>query len=460
MDANERAIIAQTQHIVDGGRSDSLRRALYALYVAALLLLTYGLTISHAFFSTQDPQWLRAQVLSWPALLVLGIITLLGAATAWRAGRVRGPALPPLPWIDLVVSGPVDRAITLRRSWLMAAGLAVTGAAMVGTVIGGGAWIAGVGDPAWLVAGAALSTTLGVLLLLGWLGGQVTGSAPGAVPPLWAPRRALRLLRLEDLRTQSARGTRMGGAVLLGDLRALRLETAPPVARGRHRRLRPGPAWAAVPRRDLLGALRQPGPVLVSAAVTALGAAALAWALLHPAVPRIVALAAGLALHLGFATAAEGLRLQGDNTGTPPLLGFSARGEAIGHLVLPLGVAGATAVVTAAMVAWTGGASGAYLIGIGGWVVLMVLLVAGTTTASAFRGNAPPGAFLPQTGPVTMLFWVSRQALVAAGAVGALTAWAARDGLGTALLVAALGALACLWWGLQRVDAVTLEHRD
>lgn len=460
MDANERAIVEQTQQLVDGGRSNSLRTVLYALYVAALLLLSYGLTISHAFFTTQDPQWLRAQVLSWPALLVLVVVALLGLVSAWRAGQVRGPALPPLPWIDLVVSGPLDRAITLRRSWLMSAVLLVTGSAMVGAVIGGGAWTAQVGDPLWLVIASAIATGLGLLLLLVWLAGQVAVGTTDRVPPAWAPRRALRLLRLEDLRTQSSRGSRMGGAVLLGDLRALRLETAPPVTRGRSRRLRPGPSWAAVPRRDLLGALRQPGSLVIATAVTVVAAAALAWALVHPAVPVFVALAAGLALHLGLSTAAEGLRLQGDNTGTPPLLGLSARGEAIGHLVLPLVVCGAAAKASAALVAWAGGASGAYVLGIVAWVGLMVLLVAGTVTASAFRGGAPVEAFLPQSGPVTMIVWVARQLLVATAAVGGLTAWAARDGFGTVLIAGVLATLACLRWGFSRVDAMTLEHRD
>ncbi|MDO5502955.1 MAG: hypothetical protein Q4G67_07265 [Actinomycetia bacterium] len=460
MDANERAIVDQTQQLVDGGRSASLRTILYALYVTALLLLSYGLTFSYAFFATQDPQWLRAQVLSWPALLALAVVALLGLATAWRAGQIRGPALPPLPWIDLIVSGPVDRAITLRRWWLMSAVLLVTGAVMVGAVIGGGAWTAQVGDPLWLIIGSVVATGLGLLLLLVWLAGQVAVGASGRVPPAWAPRRALRLLRLEDLRTQSSRGSRMGGAVLLGDLRALRLETAPPVTRGRSHRLKPGPSWAAIPRRDLLGALRQPGSLVIAAAVTVVAAATLSWSLLHPAVPVLFVLAAGLALHLGLSTAAEGLRLHGDNTGTPPLLGFSARGQAIGHLVLPLVVCATVAKASAALVAWAGGASGVSVLGIVAWVGLMVLLVAGTVTASAFRGGAPVDAFLPQTGPIMMVVWVARQLLVATAAVGGLTAWAARDGFGAVLVAGVLATLASLWWGLSRVAAMTIEHRD
>ena len=457
--ANERAITGQVESIVDGGRANTLRTVLYALYVAALLLLTYGVTLSHAFFSTQDPPWLREQVVSWRGLMVLVLLVAVGVIVAARAGRVRGPVVPPVPWIDLVLPGPLDRALTLRRWWLIASVLVVTGAAMVGAVVGGGAWFAQVGEPLWLLTGAVLATGIGIVLLLVWFGGQVLVSSPGRVPPVWSPRRALRLLRREELRTQSARSTRMGGAVLLGDLRALRLETVPPVTRGRSRRLRPGPAWAAVPRRDLLGTIRQPGSVLVAISLTVVAAAALAWALVHPAVPVIVPAAAGLLLHLGCSAAAEGLRLQGDNAGTPPLLGFSARGEALGHLVLPVVVCGAVAKATAALVGWLGGVSGAYLLGMVAWVALMVVLAIGTTIASAFRGGAPLQAFLPETGPVMMLSWTGRHALTAMFAVAGLTALLGR-GEPLAWVAAALAAAAALWRGVRRVDAVTLEHRD
>lgn len=459
MSANERAIIADTHHVVDGGSGDAFRKILYALYVTAFLLITYGVTLAHAFFMTQDPEWLRAQVLSWRGGLVLIVLVGVGAMTAWQAGRIRGPAVPPLPWIDLVVPGPVDRAITLRRSWLMALTLAVTGAAMVGAVVGGGAWFARVGDPVWLVIGAVLATALGFGLLLVWLAGQVARSAPG-LPPVWRPHAALRLLRLEDLRTQASRATRMGGAVLLGDLRALRLEVAAPTTRARHRRLKPGRSWTVIPRRDLLGLVRAPGSAVVAAAVTALGAATLAWALLYPAVPVIVALAGGLVLHLGFSAAAEGLRLQGDNAGTPPLLGFSFRAEATGHLALPLLVSGGTALVTAAVVGWSREASTAYILGTAGWMTLMVAMAAGTTMASAFRGSAPVQAFMPESGPMMMAFWMSRQALVAALALGLTTAAVPRLGVTPALWAAVLLALTLVRWGFTRVREVALEHRE
>lgn len=459
MSANERAIIADTHHVVDGGRGDALRKVLYALYVTAFLLITYGVTLAHAFFMTQDPQWLREQITSWRGALVLLVLVGVAVASAWRAGRVRGPVVPELPWIDLVVPGPVDRTITLRRSWLIALALAVTGAAMVGAVIGGGAWFAEVGDPAWLALGAVLATVLGFALLLVWLAGQVFASEPGAVPPVWRPHSALRLLRLEDLRTQSSRATRMGGAVLLGDLRALRLEVAAPVTRARARRLRPGRSWTAVPRRDLLGMIRQPGTTVFAALVSAVGSAIITWSLLYAAVPVVVALAGGLVLHLGFSGAAEGLRLQGDNAGTPPLLGFTFRAEALGHLAMPLLVSGGSAAATAAVVGWSREASVASVLGAMGWMVVMVAVVAGTTMASAFRGGAPVQAFLPESGPLAMAFWMARQALVAAVAVGGCTAAVTRLGPAPALWGAGLVALGTLWWGFSRVRSLALEHR-
>lgn len=459
MSRNERAIVDDVQFVVDAGRGDTLRKLAYALYLAALLLVTYGVTLAHAFFLTQDPEWLREQVASWRGVLVLAVVVGIGLVAAWRMGRVRGPVLPPLPWIDLVASGPVDRAITLRRWWLVALAGFVSGGAMLGAVIGGGAWLATVGEAGWLVAGALIATAIGWVHLLVWLAGQVSVSSPGSMAPVWRPREALRRLRLEDLRAQSARATRMGGAVLLGDLRTIRLEVATPVTRGRSRRLRPGRAWTAVPRRDLLGMSRQPGSALVASLVTMVGAAGLTWALLYPAAPAVVAVACGLVLHLGFSAAAEGLRLQGDNAGTPSLLGFSTRAEALGHLAVPLLISGGTALLTAAAVGLTREASVAYVLPAVGWMALMVTVVLGTATASAFRGSAPLSVFLPEAGPIMLLVWVSRQAMVAAGAVGGLTASAAQLSIREALLPAVMVGLAAVAWGFRRVDAVAMEHR-
>ena len=459
MSRNERAIVDDVQFVVDAGRGDTLRKILYGLYVAALLLLTYGLTLAHAFFLTQDPDWLRDQVVSGRGALVLVVVIGLGLATAWRVGRVRGPVLPPMPWIDLVVAGPVDRAITLRRWWLIALAGVVSGGAMLGAVVGGGAWVASVGEPGWLLIGAAAATALAWALLVVWLAGQVSLSVSGSTPPIGRAREALRRLRLEDLRAQSARATRMGGAVLLGDLRAIRLEVATPVTRGRTRRLRPGRAWTVIPRRDLLGLLRQPWSGVLAALVTAVGAAGLAWALLFPAVPVVLAVGCGLVLHLGFSAAAEGLRLQGDNAGTPSLLGLSVRTQAWGHLAVPLLVSGGAALLTAAGVGLAREAGGAYVLDAVGWVALMVLVVLGTATASAFRGSAPVTAFVPEAGPISLVLWVARQSLVAALAVGGLTAAAARFGIGTVLPPALVLVVASLVWGVRRLDAVAMEHR-
>lgn len=448
---DEREIIADVQFVVDGGRDGSLRKVAYALYVAALLLLTYGVTTAQAFFATQDPQWLRAQVLSWRGAAVLAVSVGIALAVAWRSGRIRGPVVPPLPWIDLVVSGPVDRALTLRRWWLMALALVVTGAAMVGAVIGGGAWIARVGGPAWLLVATLSSTALGGVLLVVWLAGQVSVSAPVACA--FRPRAALRSLRLEDLRIQSARATRMGGSVLLGDLRALRLETAAPITRARGRRLRPSRPWNIVLRRDLLGLRRQPGSGVIAALVSGLGAAGLTWSCTQPAVPVIVAIVSGLLLHIGFSTAAEGLRMQGDNAGTPPLLGLSFRAEALGHLAVPMIVSGGSALLVAAAAAWTVGLPVAVA-----WVAVMVVVVTGTTMAAAFRGSAPITAFVPGAGPAALLFWMSRQAVTAAATGGALVRLSRLDGAMPSV-AAALMAVGALVWGFSRLKAVTLEHR-
>ena len=142
-------------------------------------------------------------------------------------------------------------------------------------------------------------------------------------------RRSLRALHLTLLRTQSARAVTVGGAVLAGDLRAARLEVGTPVTRARRTRLRSRGPSATMVRRDLLGLRRSPGSAATGLVLT--GAAA--YALVHasgPGTPSVIALAGLVLAYLGVSAWSEGLRLQGDNAGTPPLLGHRAAGRGAG----------------------------------------------------------------------------------------------------------------------------------
>ena len=125
MSRNERAIVEDVRLVVDAGRADVLRTVGYGLYVAALLLTTYGLTLANAFFLTQDPAWLRTQVVSWRAGLVLAVALVAGVVAAWREARdllrARGVAVPPGATVrDLaaLIPSTVDSPVREGLEWL------------------------------------------------------------------------------------------------------------------------------------------------------------------------------------------------------------------------------------------------------------------------------------------------------------------------------------------------------
>jgi hypothetical protein len=470
--------LADVVHVLHGeGGAGALQRILYGVYVATILGATYGFTLARGLFATREPAVLRNELTSPTALVIAVAVVGLSLALARSAGRTRGPVVPPLPWTDLVVTTSLDRALAVRRWWRYAASGGLAGGGVLGAALGGGAWSATVGGPAWFVAGLVVGPALGWTLVLAWLSGQVASGGP---PPrsARAGRRttgavvhispALRRLGIDDLRRQGARSTRLGGGVLAGDLRAIRLEVAAPVTRGRRTRLRAGGPWATVVRRDVLGLRRSPGTLLAGAVVAGLGAAGVTWSLGDRAAPAALSWLAVAACYLGFGWWAEGLRLQGDNGGTTPLLGVWGRREALAHLVTPMAlfvlVSGVVALGigtlrstptpgTAAVVALTAGG-----LGPAGWLVVLGLGVAGAQLLAAFRGQPPALAFTPESGPMILALWYGIPFLVSVLGGGAATAALASAGT-RAVVPGAIGALLVLWWGLSRVDGLEAAHR-
>jgi hypothetical protein len=340
------ARLRDISHVLHGPHgSGAVQRVLYAVYLLALLAFTYGFTVARAVFVTSDPEWIHGRLLSPGAAVVALALALALTALVHGLGRRRGPVVPPLPWVDHVVAGPLDRAATLREWWLVSATLVVAGATVLAGVLGGGLWASGTAGPSALVVALVAGPALGVVVAGAWLAGQVgagesgTERVPDAVRrarlrPV-GPTAALRRLGLPMLRAQSIRSTRLGGAVLAGDLRAARLEAATPVRRGRELRLRSRGPILTVVARDLLGLRRQPGLLLSGTLLTAPGAAGVAWSLSDPEVPAAFAVVAVVALYLGVGVWAEGLRLLGDTFGTPGLSGLGLGTEAAAHTVLP-----------------------------------------------------------------------------------------------------------------------------
>ncbi len=476
-DAEQRAQDAERlqdiTHVLHGPHgTGAVQRVLYAVYLLALLAFTYGFTVARALFITTDPSWIHDRLLGPGAAVVA--LALAGALTVLvhGIGRRRGPVVPPLPWVDHVVAGPLDRATTLREWWLVSATLLVAGATVTAGVIGGGLWASGTTGPAAFFAAMLVGPALGVVVAAAWLAGQVgagtvdrdrmttEGLGLGRGPRALGPSAALRRLGLPELRAQSIRSTRLGGAVLAGDLRAARLETATPVHRGRGLRLRSRGRYGTVVARDLIGLRRQPGLLLSGALLAAPGAAGVAWSLSDPEVPVAIGVVAVAALYLGVGVWAEGLRLLGDTLGTPRLSGLGLGSEAAAHTALPATFLLVVALPLAVVVRVLVPASRVGLLAVVVWVVGVGALALGAQWVAAFRGRPPFLAFLPDVGPMVMTLWFARSLVLCALVGGLLTARAADQGVLGATGLTLVTAVALSWlWGRRTLRSAADEHR-
>ena len=471
--AHDKERLQDITHVLHGPHgTGAVQRVLYAVYLLALLAFTYGFTVARALFITTDPGWIHDRLLGPGAAVVA--VGLAGALTVLvhGIGRRRGPVVPPLPWVDHVVAGPLDRATTLREWWLVSATLLVAGATVTAGVLGGGLWASGTTGPTAFFVALLVGPALGVVVAAAWLAGQVGAGtrgpdrmpahAPGGRRGIRAlgPSAALRRLGLPELRAQSIRSTRLGGAVLAGDLRAARLEAATPVHRGRGLRLRSRGRHGTVVARDLLGLRRQPGLLLSGALLAAPGAAGVAWSLSDPEVPVAIGVVAVAALYLGVGVWAEGLRLLGDTLGTPRLSGLGLGTEAAAHTVLPAAFLLVLGLPLAVLVHALVPGSPAGLLDVVGWVVGVGALALGSQWVAAFRGRPPFLAFLPDVGPMVMTLWFARSLVLCALVGGLLTARAADQGVLGATGLSLVAAVALCWlWGRRTLRSAADEHR-
>ncbi len=450
----DRDRLAQARRVVEGG-DPSESNAVYVAYVTLILALLYGIPASRAFFLFVDPAWMAAHLTGVQGVLVVGGTCLGLVLLAYRLGSLRGPVVPDLPYLDHVAVSALDRSLVLRRWWRLSLFGALFAGLLAGVVLGAGMVVAGVSSPWALAPTSGGGVALGAAVAGSWLWGQVrswpTGSR-GAGTYLRASR-SLRALHLVGLRTQAARAVTVGGAVLAGDLRAARLDVAAPTTRSRGVRLRAHGPLTVVVARDVLGLRRAPGAVLTGLVLSAGGC----WALAHattPGVPNIVALVGTWGAYLGYGAWSEGLRLQGDNAGTAPLIGLPFRVEAAAHLVAPSALFAAVAVVAGGVVALTSAAGVAAL----WWPLALTGVVAGTHVMAAFRGLPPIRLFGPG-GLVTMALWYAQPAVVAMVTGVVATSTLTGAGAGAALLVVVLAVAATTAYGMRKVRLLDEAHR-
>lgn len=456
LDVDDKEWLGQADWIIGGEQARKARKeGLYAAYIVALIAGVYGFPFIQAVFATSDRTWLRDQLASPGGILTL--VVAIGAilASAYFAGRYRGPVVPPLPWTDLVLTSPIDRALALRRWWRYALyGCAFAGA-LLGFVMGAGLAYAHVTGVIALVVGLLLGLAVGVVTARVWLWSQVrvwpaTPEWPArGIALVWRPSLALRQLHSETMRVHAANTSTLSGSIQAGNLRTARLALARPVTSGRGRRLKAGSPFAVIVRRDRLGLRRSPGSLVGGLGLSVLGWAVVLWVLTQPATPPFAAALGLMPLYLGFGAWAEGLRLQADNIGTPTLIGAPALVEAAAHLVVPVvlslslaGVGLGAAVALGATVSGTTVAA----------AVLLIALLCGGHLLASFRGS-PPNV----TNLQVMLIWYALPGLGVL-AIGAVLIWAASQGRISPLMTCAVLVVALVAGGFAKARRLTFLH--
>src|SRR5665811_1655990 len=157
MNGADKARLRQVRTAILGNRPDtSVSSTLYPMYVAVIVTGSYGVPAAQSLFRSLDHQWLADHVWSPGGAVGAAILTALLLTLVRLVGRVRGPVMPPLPYLDLVVASPMPRKVTLARNWRLSLGGSILGGLLVGTSVGAGLAIAEVAPPIVL-----LSTSIG-----------------------------------------------------------------------------------------------------------------------------------------------------------------------------------------------------------------------------------------------------------------------------------------------------------
>lgn len=462
MTGADRERLDAAREVIHGEHPDaSNSNALYAVYVAVIGAGVYGVPAAHELVRLVNPAWLARHISSALGIGILAAAALAVLVLGFVVGKVRGPVVPTLPYLDLVLTSPIDRAVALGRWWRFSLVGAVVGGVILGLVVGAGLAIAQVAGPLVLLVTAAAGAGLGALGAGTWLWGQVRTWPRRSGEPATFLRvgTSLRQLHITSLREQASSAITMGGALLAGDLRMLRLDVASRTARTPHARtvrLRPSGPVGVIVRRDLLGLRRAPGPTLAGTVVSAAGVAALMRTVDTPDAPSLLALGSALVGYLGFGFWTEGLRIQGDNAGTAALLGIDFRTEALAHLVVPSLLHALASVVIGVVLVTTSGVQVAAV----AWVLVTGAVLAGGHLIAGFRGLPPMAAYRPGGGVLLMVGWYLYPVIVASIAVTVTTVVAARSQLaGQSFVLLLAAALGVVRWGLHRVRALGEAHR-
>lgn len=422
-----------------GSSAGSAGGVAYVVYVVALLAAVYGFPYGRTIFASLGSDQVE-RLARDPLTIVLVSVGYLGLLlVALRGARITGPVAPPPVWTRHVVAAPVDRALALRRWWWLALGGVVGTGLVLALFLGLSLWSAGVTGPLGAALCALVGALAGLLVARVWLAGQALVEPELAGQSAWRPAGQLRRLSVTSLLAQAERTTLVAGGALLGQSSVLREQLVRSPRAGRAR-LRPG--RGIVLRRDLLAVRRGTGWVVPSLLLLVAG-----WVLARTVLddlPLLLPVGAVL-LHLGVSGWSLGLRAQADRSGAPPLLGWSAEGEALRHQALPALAGAVLPTLAAAAVLVIGGSPGGRAVDGVSWAGALLLAAAlvpvclAAVTWAAFRSPPAIQAIPPRSMIIMLILWWLGPMLLVVAVAGAAWWWGGGNLAATSMIAAGLG---------------------
>src|SRR5450631_4487959 len=118
MSRTDKAQLRQVRAAILGNRPDtSLSSTLYPVYVAVIAAGTYGVPAAQQLFRSINEKWLAEHARTPAGAMAAVTLAAVVLALVRLVGRVHGPVVPPLPYLELVVASPMPRKVTLARCW-------------------------------------------------------------------------------------------------------------------------------------------------------------------------------------------------------------------------------------------------------------------------------------------------------------------------------------------------------
>lgn len=436
--------LAAAKAVVDASRGQAASTdTMYSLYVGVLFAVIYGYSFFRALIqcaNVNDAASVFGDTSIW-AIVITSVIVLVGLA--YRVGSIRGPVIPTAPWLDWVVSSPVDRWLALRAYWSPIALVGVGLGSAIGGAFGGGLWNIADGGPWAMILGVIFGSLAGWIMVFAWLCGQV-GRGSRNVPA------AIRRLRRETLRRHSLAASGIGGGVLIGDARVVRWVATAPIRHGRNLRLSNlGRSWTVVVR-DLLGLIRNPGGSIFGLVLIESGLTIMTLALLGGGLSLLTLSVGVLFAYAGAGKMSIGLRAFTDGIRLPALSGISATRLTLLHCVTPLAVGCVAGVVT--WFPWTL-AAGSAPMAENAWAMVCIVV-----SVSAIVWDGSRARVCIPTMPYQMLFELALPIVLTMVFVMTSSVLFTRDGQVTWLEVAlaTTGAVLFLGFAANRVGRRTL----